>query len=646
MISRRAMTCALLALAMVAGCTSSKHAAPLRDTGDTTNTTDTTVDPPPDSTTDTPAASLDWGRCDDEMVTEDELECATLPVPLDHANPSGDTIDIALVRVPAEDETDRVGAIVFNPGGPGGSGFDYIAQGGTTISSELGLEDFDLIGFDPRGVDRSNGIRCLTDAEQDAVAYLDDTPDTPEEQAALDDADSQFDQACIEKYGDSLRHYSTEQTARDIDDLRIALGDDQISLLGISYGTYLFGMYATLFPDHVRAMVLDSAYEPTGDTIEQEYTTQLVGFEGAFNDWAAWCESSDDCAFRTDDVGSAWDQLYDQLDASPVPADDGRMANQSVMGTATISAMYSDTDWPVLADALAAVRDGDPTALFRLADDYIGRDSDGTYSTIEQSGSIIDCASGLDAPVPDDPEALVAKLKELAPRFSEGIEPDDFTDSCSTMMPDVTPPALAYNGDASIVVVGGTNDPATPFRWAEEMTEAMGPSARLLTYTGEGHGQMLVSSCVTDIEAAVLVDLDLPDEGATCDPDPDIPRPGWWDDLPVPDGVGEIYASAEVNGILGLAPTFAYSELRTSSLAPDDVLDAYDDALEDAGFLVGGRQEPIDGVNQAVYLQSDGEVFSVLAIGHDSMDSPDLEGLADAVPAGQTLIVLLTLPSD
>jgi hypothetical protein len=168
----------------------------------------------------------------------------------------------------------------------------------------------------------------------------------------------------------------------------------------------------------------------------------------------------------------------------------------------------------------------------------------------------------------------------------------------------------------------------------------------LVTYTGEGHGQLLVSTCVTDIEAATLADLEPPDAGTTCEPDPDVPRPDWWDDLPVPDGVSEPFDSAEVNSILGLGPTLAYSELRTTSAASGDVLDAYDAALEDAGFLVAGRQQPIDGVDQAVYLPLDGDVLSVLAIGADSMGSPDLEGLADVVPAGQTLVVLLALPAE
>lgn len=645
MISRRAAVTAavtLFSLAAATACTDASNSISVSSSRRIGSTDDTTTDPTTDPTDATP---IEWGACDDPEATDEALECATMSVPLDHTAPDGEHIDIALVRVPASDPDDRVGAILFNPGGPGGSGFDYIAQGGTTIVESLGLHDFDLIGFDPRGVDRSNGLRCLTDTEQDATQYLDDTPDTPEEEAALEAAGQQFEDACLEKFGDTLRHYSTDETARDMDAIRAGLGDDQISYLGISYGTYLGATYATLFPDRVRAMVLDSAYEPTGDTVEQEYTTQLVGFEEAFDNWATWCESAAECAFRSDDVGGAWDALSAQLDATPVTADDGREANQTVFDVATISALYSETDWPVLATALADVRDGDAAGVFRLADRYVGRSDDGTYSTIQQSGAIIRCASGIDAQVPEDPAALVAELQRLAPRFSRGITVDDFEDSCAALMPDVVPAPLAYDGDAAMVVIGGSNDPATPFRWAEEMDAAMGPDASLVEYTGEGHGFLLTSTCVTEIEATVLVDGDVPDDGTVCEPDPDVERPDWWDDLPVPDGVGVEFDAPEITSLLGLSPTSAYSELRTTSLPPDEVLDAYDTSLEDAGFQVGGRQEPIPGIDQAVYLEPGGGLFSVLAIGPDGMTEPDLEGLSELVPEGQTLLVLLTFPS-
>ncbi|MEQ1699122.1 MAG: alpha/beta hydrolase, partial [Ilumatobacteraceae bacterium] len=505
-------------------------------TGDSTVTSDST----PDSTPDPDVAAIEWGECDDDAVSDDELECATLAVPLDYADPTGETIDIAMVRAPAIG--DRKGAVLFNPGGPGGSGFDPIAYSGLTIQSELGIDDFDLIGFDPRGVDRSNGIQCVDDAFQDEHLYLDDTPDTPEEEALLDEADQGFTDGCTANYGDTLKFYSTEFTARDMDAIRAGLGDEQLSFLGISYGTYLGGVYATLFPERVRAMVLDSAYEPNGDTVEQQYLTQLVGFEGAFNDWATWCQDDPTCPFNAADVGARWDALRVQLDETPIPnAEDGRMGNQSTLDTATSAALYSESEWPVLADALAKAEAGNPAGIFQLADDYNGRNPDGTFTSLFQSFGIIRCASGITSQPPDDPEALLAKIKEQAPRFGGDVTLEDLTedgedpDGCAELVgTDVQPAELDYAGAGPIVVIGGTNDPATPFRWAEEMAAAMGPNAALVTFTGEGHGQLLASTCVTEIEGALLADLTLPDEGTVCDPDAPIAEPDWWSSLPIP----------------------------------------------------------------------------------------------------------------
>jgi pimeloyl-ACP methyl ester carboxylesterase len=664
-VSRSPLVLALAAGALVlAACSTDSSvrttsARPIGDAGTTDPTGPDTSDPDtssPDGTTVPPATGGDgdgngngdgaggelaWGPCDDEIVTDDTLECATLDVALDPDDPGGDTIPIAMVRVPATDPDSRIGAVLFNPGGPGGSGFDYIAQAGPTLVGELGLFDFDLIGFDPRGVDRSNGIRCLTDAEVDESVYLDSTPDTPEEQAALDEADARFDEACLEAYGDTLVHYSTVNTARDMDAIRAALGDEQISYLGVSYGTYLGSVYATLFPERVRALVLDSAYEPTGDSIEEQYTTQLVGFDEAFANWVEWCETTDSCAFRSDDVAADWDQLRIDIDATPAPASDGRLANQAVFETATIAAMYSEAQWPLLGTALANARDGVGDQLFVLADGYVGRNADGTYSTIEQSGTVIRCASGIDYELPDDPQALVDLLLELSPRWALGARAEDFTDGCAPLMPDVVAPAIGFTGDAPVLVIGGLNDPATPFRWAEEMTAAMGPNARLLTYTGEGHGFVLTSSCVTEWQARLLVDLELPPEGEICDPDPAIEEPSWWAELPVPDGVSDAIDAAAVNALLGITPSLAFSESRTTALDAEAALDAYDAALEEQGWSAGERGEPIAGVSQSVYFNDDGDVFSVLAFGPAAFENPELSGLDQVVEPSQTLLVLL-----
>jgi pimeloyl-ACP methyl ester carboxylesterase len=644
---RRALSIVLCCVFVVAAC-SDDEGGGVGVTGaeaTTVTTVDTTLATQPDDTID-PAdlSTIEWVPCTDDAVMDDALECATLAVPLDHAAPDGESIDLALIRAPATD--DRVGAVLLNPGGPGASGFDFAANAASTLQSEMGLEAFDLVGFDPRGVDRSNGLRCLTDAEIDATVYLDSSPDTPEERAALDAADGQFEEACLAKYGDTLRLYSTENTARDMDEIRVAMDDETISYLGISYGTYLGAAYATLFPERVRALVLDAAYEPTGDSIVDQYTTQAKGFEDAFDSWAEWCQASPDCGFNSADVGSDFDALRQQLDDSPAPTADGRSANEQVMGVATIQTLYSESLWPVLGNALRDARDGRGDELLSLADQYMEREADGSYSTSSQSQGIIDCASGLDPAVPDDPEAVIASLQEVAPRFSEGVTVDDFEDSCALLMPSVEPLALAYSGDAPVVVVGGLNDPAAPVRWAEEMTAVMGSTARLVTYTGEGHGFVLTSTCVTDIEAAVLRDLELPAEGTSCDPDPDIPRPAWWDDLPVPAGVDDVITSPEVTLALGITSTLAYSEIRQSALDPDAIFDAYGAVLEAEGFTELGRPSPFEGGQQVVYSAPDGQLFSILAITTDAYDDPELGNLGEVVPdPSKLLLVLLNLPA-
>jgi pimeloyl-ACP methyl ester carboxylesterase len=592
------------------------------------------------------SGTLTWAPCDDPDADDETLECATLAVPLDYGAPDGSTIDLALVRVPAAG--DREGAVLFNPGGPGGSGFEYIAQGGPTIATALGLDGLDLIGFDPRGVDRSNGIRCVDDATQDRFLYLDDTPDTPEEQALLDEADGMFVDGCLTNYGNTLRHYSTENTARDMDRIRAALGDEQISFLGISYGTYLGAVYATLFPERVRAMVLDSAYEPNGDTIEQQYETQLVGFEHAFDNWVAWCQAEPTCAFTSPDVGARWDALLQQLDDSPLTGDDGRLANQSTMDTATAASLYSESEWAVLAAALAGAEAGDPAGILALADAYSGRNPDGTFDTMFQSSAVIRCASGLDQQPPPDPEALAARLREAAPRFGKTITADDLvsdTDECGELVGDVTAFEIGYAGAGPIVVVGGTNDPATPLRWAQEMAVAMGPAARLVTFTGEGHGQLLVSTCVTDIEATLLTRLELPADGTVCDPDPPVGRPDWWDDVPTPEGMSAPAPLPALAGALGVTPALGYAEFRTTRLSAIEAADAYAALLGDAGFTELGRQElPLPDNVQDAWIAPNGDLLAVVALGPGALTGDELRGATSEVPPGTTVVLLIYLP--
>src|SRR4051794_19750239 len=363
---------ALAMTMLLAACTSTNHVRPSRadplGSAPTDSTQPTQTTGPSDTTTGgtqpVDKSTLQWGPCDDPNAQDPALRCAKLKVPLDYDNPSGDSIELALIKLPAQG--DRIGAVLFNPGGPGASGFDFVAFGGQGMASTLGLDSLDLIGFDPRGVDRSGGLRCVSDQFEDQHVFVDDTPDTPEEQALKDEANTGFIEGCTSKYGDKLRHYSTVNTARDMDAIRDALGDAKVSYYGGSYGTYLGATYASMFPDRVRAMVLDSAVEPNGDTAEQQFETQPVAFEEGFNHWATWCESDASCDFTGADVAGRWDQLKQQLDSTPLVGADGRLANNTTMQVATQAALYSKSEWASLGQALAKAADGDPAGLLAI----------------------------------------------------------------------------------------------------------------------------------------------------------------------------------------------------------------------------------------------------------------------------------------
>ena len=255
-----------------------------------------------------------------------------------------------------------------------------------------------------------------------------------------------------------------------------------------------------------------------------------------------------------------------------------------------------------------------------MADDYNGRSSDGTFASIRQSGPVIRCASGIDWTVPADPATFLAELQRVAPRFSRGYDLTDFRDMCRDLFPeDVEAITPSYSGSAPIVIVGGLNDPATPFRWAEELTAQMGSNVSLVTFEGEGHGQILSSSCVTDAEASVIRDLQLPAPGTTCQADPPVARPEFWDDLPVPDGVGPVVEDPAVDLALGLPPTQVYADVWNLSGDPAAVSAAYLAAFEELGFDVTEAPSVLDGTTTLVALAPDGTQLVILIIPPDSL---------------------------
>ena len=485
--------------------------------------------------TDIKVDSIEWSTCD-EYPDDEMVECGVLEVPLDYADLEGETLEIALLRIPASSNKPK-GVVLSNPGGPGESGVDFVYSWSVEFVENLGLEDFDIVGFDPRGVGRSEGLSCLSDQQNDKFIYLDYTPDDDREQELYDEW-MEIDEPCAEKFGKALRFYSTENTARDMDLIRESMGFEQINYLGISYGTYLGGVYATLFPDRVEAMFLDSAYDPQGDTAEQNYLTQAEGFEKAFNNWVDWCESTpDECSFSSNDVKGDWLELYDAYDAESLFTEDDREINAEVIDYATVSALYSRGEWSVLADALVALRDGDATQAFALADWYVGRDEDGQYGDGYDSSVIINCASGIVDGEPRDPDALLKKMKDLAPWYARDYEVDWLNGGyCESVFDKADLFEIDYQGDAPIVVLGGTDDPATPLRWAQEMVTHLGTNSSLLTFKGEGHSQIFISRCVDEIAKELFKFGRKPKGDIECAADVPVAKPMWWDDIVNIDG--------------------------------------------------------------------------------------------------------------
>jgi pimeloyl-ACP methyl ester carboxylesterase len=593
-------------------------------------------------------SGIDWQACSSTLTEDESFTCGIVQVPLDYSDVDGETIGIQVIRYPARPREGKnpIGPLLLNPGGPGGSGVEMVILGARDIQDKVGLYEFDIIGFDPRGVDGSGALACQSDAELDKYRFPDTTPDTPEEMAFLDEAKIAFEKACKEKYGEAIRFYSTENTARDMDIIRTALGAEKINFLGFSYGTYLGGVYARMFPDNVRAMVLDAAFDPAGDSVEEQYTTQLTGFNDAMENWVKWCtDKTNECGFQSTDVGARWNKLWDQYDASPVTANDGRVVNQVLIETATISALYSRSSWPQLGNGLAEAEAGDPTILLKLADNYDERDDQGQYSAINSAMPIISCASGIVRESPNDPASFVEKLKSLSPYFTKTIRVSDFSkpDSCFAW---INPPAtspIGNPGNAPILVIGGENDPATPMRWAEKMVKNLGQNAQLVRYSGEGHGVIPNAKCVNRIAHVLFTDLSLPNVAVNCTPDPDVVSPSWWDKLPREEASAELLSAKDISKLLNIAPNEAYGTGFVISGDSDQLIDSLTKKFKDESFIVANKFEEFYEGRKAVYF-FDEEIVSVFVFSKKDLSETDTLGISDSIPDGQTLVIYLFFP--
>ncbi|TWE09970.1 alpha/beta hydrolase family protein [Rudaeicoccus suwonensis] len=454
---------------------------------------------------------IDWKNCGD-------VQCAKLTVPVDYSDPSGATIQLAIDRVPATGK--RVGSLVVNPGGPGGSGYDYAAAATQIVSSAV-LSSYDIVGFDPRGVGRSAPITCLDDSALDAYIGADPTPDTPAEEQAAVTTNRNFGLACEKNAGPLLAHVSTVDVAKDMDILRAALGETKLNYLGKSYGTFIGSTYAGMFPQRVGRFVLDGVVPPD-ITTTQENLGQAQGFEQATQSYVRNCVAQGNCPLGSSlDAGMARiRQFLKDSDTNPLPVTGQGDVTKLTEGWASIGvadAMYSKQSWPVLTQAFQQAFAGSGNAMMALADDYASRNSNGTYS--DNIMQVINAVNCLDRSASSNVQTYVQDAQQFAktaPTWGPMLAWGSL--SCGEWPIKATghPEKITAAGSGPILVVGTTRDPATPYQWSVQLSKEL-QNGHLLTYDGDGHtAYMEGSSCVDGVVDDYILNGVVPPAGKTC----------------------------------------------------------------------------------------------------------------------------------
>jgi pimeloyl-ACP methyl ester carboxylesterase len=455
--------------------------------------------------------AVKWTAC-----SPSGFQCGTVEVPLDYAHPDAATISIALNRKPATDQSNRIGSVLTNPGGPGASGIQFL-QGEATSMSNLNRR-FDLIGFDPRGIGQSAPVRCLTGPEEDTFNAIDSVLDDPQEKQTFIQADKNFVTGCMQRSAKVLPFVDTVSAAKDLDLIRTALGDQKLTYLGFSYGTFLGQTYAHLFPTHVRALALDGVLDPSlsaNDLLQ----AQLVGFEHNLQAFLADCNSrkssTSPCTYAASgDPATKLNDLMTRLDTTPMPAG-SRALTRSLAVTGVLLGLYSESFWPTLDRALTLTDKGSGTLLLRLADFYLARNADGTYENETDANFAVNC---LDRPVPTGIAAydqLGPVYARVSPLFGPAFQYSNLACAYWPVQPTGHAGPLTVDGAPPILLVGGTDDPATPYSWAQAVNRQLAGSV-LLTRNGNGHTSYDASQCAHAAIDAYLINLTLPAAGTVC----------------------------------------------------------------------------------------------------------------------------------
>jgi pimeloyl-ACP methyl ester carboxylesterase len=456
--------------------------------------------------------TLDWKTC------SKTFQCTDVRAPLDWSDPGKGEISLAIIRARAT-SGHAIGSLLMDPGGPGVSGVAFLRDSLAFAVDKKVRADYDVIGIDPRGVGDSTAVKCYNAAGMDSYLF-DIVPAQRGSDAwtrALKDENRAFGEACNANSHGILPYITTPNAARDLDLLRGVLGDTKLNYLGYSYGTFLGATYAELFPDRVGRLVLDGAVDPSITSIDLD-TEQGVGFESAARAYMADCLKGRNCPFRgtVDQALNDLGTLLASLDAHPLTASDGRQLGADSMMTAIFLTLYSQDSWKYLTKALSDALAGKPDVAFILADTYYNR-QDGEYLTNEtEAFRAYNC---MDYPHDETPEQKAASektLAEKAPTFAPYLTGPN---PCEDWAYPATgkPHRITAEGAAPIVVVGTTNDPATPYKWAVSLADQLS-SGVLVTRVGEGHtGYNKGNSCVDNAVDQYFLKGTVPQDGLRCE---------------------------------------------------------------------------------------------------------------------------------
>ncbi len=458
---------------------------------------------------------VSWTNCGVRIL------CGKVKVPTNWNAPNSGSLSLA-VAYRAADIAKPLGSIVFNPGGPGASGYDWILQSVDYLGTKNLRSHFNMVGFDPRGVGQSEPkVKCLDAKKTDQMLYSDNglPLGSPQDIKATQALVADFAKACAKNTGPAMAYLDTVSAAKDLDVIRAVMGESKLDYLGFSYGSFLGETYASLFPTKFSHMVIDGVIDPTVSDSQQS-VLQLKGFDLALRNYLANCLSSSDCPF-TGTVPQALTKIKNflrSLETSPLPTKDGRELNAWSANTGLIMPLYSQDYWPQLSQAFSEAFDGDGTTFIQLADTYNDRDKNGTYTTnLMEANIAISC---LDARQPSDSASMAkqnSRMLAASPTLGRYWQFGALT--CAPWPYPVAkrPSNYSAKGSKPILVVGTTGDPATPYGQAVSVANKVLSNGHLVTYNGEGHTAYGRSNqCVSDAVDNYFIKSEVPAKDPQC----------------------------------------------------------------------------------------------------------------------------------